>query len=280
MYGFAGVLLTLGFVLYPALAISFSFGAPAAWNGSPGSNGVCTACHSSFELNSGTGSVSIAAPESFVPGETISIVIAVDNTTPLFPGAPHLRQGFEVSVHDADGNHVGAFEITDAEHTQFAGGDSSYVTHTGAGNELSEWTMNWTAPEDAPDAVTFYVAGNAGNGGESSLGDYIYTTELTVPRTTVANEDEAAPLVARVEAVYPNPFVRTATVDYTLERPLPVTVTLYDGLGRAVRVLEEGARSAGAHAVRVEAGDLPAGVYFVEVRTPESSVTRPLTLAR
>lgn len=280
VYGLVGTLLALGFVLYPALAISFSSGAPAAWNGSPGSNGVCTACHTSFDLNSGTGSVSIEAPESFVPGETLSFTVAVDNTTPLFPDAPHLRQGFEVSVHDADGNHVGELGLVDADHTQFASGDSSYVTHTAAGNELAEWTVAWTAPADAPDAVTFYVAGNAGNGGNGSEGDYIYTTELTVPRMTVSNEDEAAPLVARVDAVYPNPFARTATVDYTLERALPVTVTLYDGLGRAVRVLEEGARSAGAHTVRVEAGDLPAGVYFVEVRTPESRTARPLTLNR
>ena len=51
-----------------------------------------------------------------------------------------------------------------------------------------------------------------------------------------------------------------------------VTVTLYDALGRAIRVLEDGTKGAGAHAVRVAAEGLAAGVYFVEVRARTARV--------
>ena len=284
VYGFAGVLLAFGFVLYPILAVSYSSGAPPGFNGGPnesgGFNPACVVCHSSFALDSGTGSVSITAPASFVPGETISIEIAVVNTTPPLDGGVGSRQGFELSAQLADGTHVGELVPVDAENTQIASGDPRYLTHTTTGNQLSSWTVEWIAPEDAPEEVTFYVAGNAGNGGEGPAGDYIYTDAVTVPRMNVANEDGAAPLAVRIDAVYPNPFVASAQVAYTLERAEPVTVTLYDGVGRVVRVLEDGVRGAGAHTAPVEAQGLAAGVYFVEVRTAEARMTRPLTLGR
>ena len=282
VYGSAGILLALGFVLYPILAVSYSFGAPPTANGSPVSLatgiGVCTACHISYELNSGTGSVTIDAPATFMPGETITFTVTVDNTT---PPAPTSRQGFQVSVEDdAAVAHVGTLEIVDADNTRFASDEANYVTHTAAGNQQTSWTVSWTAPDDPPENVTIYAAGNAANGNSSPTEDYIYTDAVTLQRSTVANEHEAAPLAARIDAVYPNPFVESARVTYTLERAVPVTVTIYDGVGRVVRVLDDGVHGAGTHAARVDAAGLAAGVYFVEIRTPEERMSRPLTLGQ
>lgn len=281
-YGFVGLAFALSLVLYPMLAVTFPTGAPPGFNGAPGGNGDCTACHFSFAVNSGTGSVSIDAPATFMPGQTITLSVSVDNTTDPFPDGLGRQQGFELSVQDPGGNDVGTLVLVDTDNTQFASGDAAYVTHTFGGIQLDTWEVQWTAPlgTDAPDEVTFYVAGNAGNGGEGSAGDYVYTTSTTVMKTTVANEGEAAPLVARLDAVYPNPFASSATVAFTLARPMPVAVRLYDSLGRAVRVLAEGPRGAGAHELQVPAGDLPPGVYFVEVRTAEGTDVRPVTLAR
>lgn len=282
-YGFFGVALVLAFVLYPALAVSYSSGAPATANGSPvsyasGGIGVCTSCHFSYDVNEGDGSVTIEAPETFVPGETLTFTVTVDNTT---PPVTEPKQGFEVSVEDDEAvAHVGTLVIVDSDNTRFAEGNPNYVTHTSTGNQQTTWTVGWTAPADAPETVTIYAAGNAANGNFSPTEDYIYTDAVTLTRMSVANEHEATPLVARIDAAYPNPFVQSAAVDYTLDRPARVTVTLLDGLGREVRALEEGARGAGTHTVQVEADGLPAGVYFVEVRTPETRVSRPLTLAR
>lgn len=283
VYSIAAVLLTLGIVFYqPPMAVSSSSGANPLFNGSPVSlaNGgsLCTACHSSFDPNEGTGSVTIDAPSTFMPGETITFTVTVENTTPPV-GTP--KQGFQVSVEDdAAVEHAGTLVIVDDENTRFSSGEQDYVTHRSAGNEQTTWTVGWTAPADAPESVTIYAAGNAANGDFSLGGDYIYTASATLARSGVANEEDATPLVARVEAIYPNPFVRAATVDYVLESATPVTVTLYDGLGRAIRVLDEGAKGAGTHTAQVRGEGLAAGVYFVEVRTPESVTTRPLTVAR
>ncbi len=282
LYGLVGVAFALALVLYPMLAVTFPEGAPPGYNGAPGApGGNCTSCHFSFELNSGTGSVSIDAPATFAPGETITFTVAVDNTTEPVPDGLGLRQGFEVSVQDGE-TIVGTLGLADTGNTQFASGDGNYVTHTEDGNQLSEWTVQWTAPADsvAPESVTIYAAGNAGNGGEGFFGDYIYTDSTVVTRRTVANEDEAAPLAARLEAVYPNPVTAAATVAFTLDRPRPVAVTLYDGLGRTVRVLSEGPRAAGPHTLRLATDGLPAGVYFVEVRTADGADLRPVTVVR
>src|SRR5690606_6773814 len=152
----------------------------------------------------------------------------------------------------------GTLVLVDDVNTRFAS-DDRFVTHTSAGNQLDTWTVDWTAPEDAPETVTIYAAGNAADGNFSPTGDYIYTASFTMQREGVANEPEATPLAARLDAVFPNPFVETATVAYALDRPMAVTLTLYDGVGRVVRVLEEGARGAGTHTVPVEAAGLAAG---------------------
>lgn len=281
LYSLFALVLTLAFVLSPDLVLSYSSGAPATASGSPISEaagiGDCSACHGSFEVNSGTGSVTIEAPATFTPGETVTITVTVNNTTPPV-GTP--KQGFEISVEDdAAQAHVGTL-IVDDVNTRFAGGDEHFATHTSTGNQDTTWTVGWTAPVEAPETVTIYAAGNATNGDFSPTGDYIYTTSLTMQRSGVANEPEAVPLAARLDAVFPNPFVETAAVTYTLDRPMAVTLTLYDGVGRVVRVLEDGVRSAGAHTVPVEAGDLAAGTYFVQVRSEAGTEVRALTLAR
>lgn len=279
-YSLCIAVLALAFVLAPDLVLSSSGGAPDNHSGSPLSGtATCAVCHSSFEVNSGSGSVTIEAPERFVPGETITFTVTVDNTTP--PIGVDVRQGFEVSVEDdAAEEHAGTLVIVDDTNTRFAAGNEAFVTHTSAGNLESTWTVGWTAPEDAPESVTIYAAGNAANFDFSTSGDYVYTTSFTMQRQDVANEPEATPLAARLDAVYPNPFADAATVSYTLDRPMAVTLTLYDGVGRVVRVLEEGTRGAGPHTVPVEAGALPAGTYFVQIRSEVGTEVRALTLAR
>ncbi|MFB6231415.1 MAG: FlgD immunoglobulin-like domain containing protein, partial [Salinibacter sp.] len=70
---------------------------------------------------------------------------------------------------------------------------------------------------------------------------------------------------------YPNPFRQQAMVEYALPEAGPVTVTVYDLLGRRVRVLVDGRQEAGLHRVRWNgrggSGSAAAsGVYIVRVK--------------
>ncbi len=69
-----------------------------------------------------------------------------------------------------------------------------------------------------------------------------------------------------VEPIYPNPFNPHAQFLFAVKRSQAVRVDLYDMLGRRVKVLYEGAPSAGQmHTVRIDGRGLPSGTYVVRL---------------
>lgn len=78
----------------------------------------------------------------------------------------------------------------------------------------------------------------------------------------------------------PNPFRHSAVVRYRLTAPGPVSVVLYDVLGRPVRILVKGVRPAGEHETVLDAEDLPSGVYYYELDANDQRVGRRCVLVR
>lgn len=100
---------------------------------------------------------------------------------------------------------------------------------------------------------------------------------------TVANEDAAAVDGHSLTKAYPNPFgpAQPAALTLRVEEAQRVTATLYDVLGRSVRVLHDGAVPAGTEQTfTVEAGDLPSGLYVVRVAGERFAETQTVTLVR
>lgn len=78
---------------------------------------------------------------------------------------------------------------------------------------------------------------------------------------------------------YPNPFVEHTTVEYVLPLKGRVSYKLTNARGQVLRQSEEVQdRAAGRHQTRLEAGALPAGVYFYQVKS--GAQTRILKLIR
>ena len=67
-------------------------------------------------------------------------------------------------------------------------------------------------------------------------------------------------------AAYPNPFSLTTTLEYALPRESDVRLSVFDVLGREVKVLVAGPRSAGSYDVVFDASNLPAGAYFYRLQ--------------
>lgn len=61
---------------------------------------------------------------------------------------------------------------------------------------------------------------------------------------------------------YPNPFNPSTYISFDLPREVKVRVSVYDVLGRLVRVLVDGKMPAGKHKVEFRGEDLPSGIYF------------------
>lgn len=267
------------------IALTYSYGAPPGLTGAPRpdgqTEGTCTACHNSYDLDSGTGSVTVEGPATYAPGETVTLTVTVDNTTPL-EGAQQ-EQGFELAVKDESAEHAGTLGLSDDGLTQFPFGDPNYVTHSSTGSTASTWTVTWTAPaEEAPARVTAYAVGNATNGNNASVGDYVYSTSFTMALRGVDAEPEPVPSVLRVAAPYPNPLPSGGAlrVAFTLDQPREVALALYDGLGRAVVALDAQTYAAGPHAAALAPGEVPAGIYFLAVEADGERTLRAVTVVR
>lgn len=92
--------------------------------------------------------------------------------------------------------------------------------------------------------------------------------------TGTAVETSAIPSALMVEPAYPNPFHAHTTLTYTLSRPGPVEVAVFDLLGRHVATLAEGIYPAGQHRAVWEAATLPAGLYLLRLTTAEATHTQ------
>ena len=88
------------------------------------------------------------------------------------------------------------------------------------------------------------------------------------------------PWTIQLGQAYPNPATSSATLPYTLSKEARVSVALYDAAGILLRVLDEGVRSAGEHAISFTAATLPNGVYYCSVRSGTDRVTRKMTVLR
>lgn len=272
----------------PLLALSYSGGAPSGFSGP---EDYCNACHGSPSdnpVNTGTGSVTITAQGTFAPGETVPITVTVDNTTP--PEGPSARQGFMISARIPDSGtpleHVGDFDLQGSTLVQYGVGgspdtDAWWVTHTASSNQMDSWTFAWTAPDDAPPVVVLYAVGNATNGNFiPDANDKVYATSHTLTRQGVAVEPEAVPQTTTLNAPYPNPFRDRATATYSLAQPDEVHAVIRDGLGRTMRVVEAGSKSAGTHTLDLRADGLAAGTYFLSLTTRSGTQTQALQVVR
>jgi hypothetical protein len=95
------------------------------------------------------------------------------------------------------------------------------------------------------------------------------------PIVDPSTESAATPAAFEFVGVYPNPARSTATAMLRATTPLAAaTVTAYDVLGREVAVLHDGPLAATTHRFGLEARDLPAGVYFVTVRSGDFAQTK------
>ncbi len=82
---------------------------------------------------------------------------------------------------------------------------------------------------------------------------------------SVENNRSGVPAEFFLDHNYPNPFNPTTSVRYGVPVPANVALSLYDVLGRQVKVLAEGELSPGIHTVVVSGEGLSSGVFFLRM---------------
>ena len=79
---------------------------------------------------------------------------------------------------------------------------------------------------------------------------------------------------------YPNPFNNSTLIKFQLAKPAVVHLSIYNILGQEVTTLQNGAMSAGEHAILWQADSVPSGIYFYKLTAGEHSAVKKLTLLK
>ena len=110
-------------------------------------------------------------------------------------------------------------------------------------------------------------------------GEVAYTYSVTT-NTTDAESGDGMPAEPALEQNSPNPFAATTALCYSLRDAGPVSLKVYDVLGKEARTLVSASQNTGKHAVAFDAGGLPPGLYFYQLRVHGAVLTKKAVLAR
>jgi hypothetical protein len=219
-------------------------GAPAGYTGSPGDGHNCTGCHGGNVSTVQNWITSDVDPSGYLPGQTYSITVTVSGS-----GA----KGFEVSPQDVAGNFYGTLILGTG--TEFAGGNTNYITHSSSSNSNPKtWTFQWVAPDAGSGPVTIYGAFTVSKSNTR-------LSTLVIPENigTGLMEKPAASLVS----VFPSPANSDLNVRFNLEKEADVKISLVNTATGVKNVLRQQHISMGNQTVKLDCSSFADGVYIM-----------------
>ncbi len=109
-----------------------------------------------------------------------------------------------------------------------------------------------------------------------------------LPKQGITNdtlEEQALPKAYTLEQNFPNPFNPITTINYNLPQTTKVTVTVFDMMGREVRILVNSVEQAGYKTVIWDSMDsygqpVSGGIYILNIQAGKFSQTKKMVLLR
>lgn len=252
---------------YTSPASSQSTGAPVLCAGDPLSSGATcrqSSCHlPGPQPTAASGWITSNIPSSgYTPGTKYTITAAATR-------AGHSKFGFEVSPQNTSGTVLGTLATLDAN-TKIV--NNQYVTHTQTGTTGSDgshtWTFSWTAPLGGNSgSVTFYGAFNITNNDNTSSGDTIYTSSITVPQDPATGITDISVITNNI-SVFPNPVQDKVTITNS-QNSEPMQITITDIGGASVKEIENVNNNQSVYV-----GDLNNGCYVLNIKTKSGIVSK------
>ena len=213
---------------------------------------------SDFEgtLPEGWSGGSAADPETLPPGVVWEDILREVDAVEMIWGHPaffYLLQDFDLGVDNVQITYI------DSETESLV---VDPPTGTVAPGESTELTLLADATGLEPGSYAFTVQIETNAPAQPMLSVPV-TLEVT---GGVGTDDAATPTAFVLRQNYPNPFVRTSTIEFGLSEREHVTLTVFDVTGRRVATLVDGPVEAGTHRVTWDAAQLPAGMYVYRIR--------------
>ncbi len=168
----------------------------------------------------------------------------------------------------------------------------SLVTLTTAGGRIDTAYTNevgaYVFTDVMPGKIRLVCIGSDDSGGFTRVADTTaiadavinvdFTKHVAPPPPRSVFEGASLPAVAL--SCDPNPITSQAVLNFTLPESGAIRLSLFDALGREVRVLTSGFESAGEHTFAFDARALPGGSYFARLMTCQGSATTLIVLTR
>jgi endo-1,4-beta-xylanase len=110
--------------------------------------------------------------------------------------------------------------------------------------------------------------------------DYSAAAMFTTMDVVSVDDEEVTPSKFELAQNYPNPFNPVTRITYSVPIDCDVLLKVYDLLGNEVAVLAEGFRKHGEYTIVFNAGMLPSGTYFYQLRAESNIETKKLLLLK
>jgi hypothetical protein len=76
--------------------------------------------------------------------------------------------------------------------------------------------------------------------------------------------------------IYPNPVTGNASIEFTMIKTENVEISLLDATGKSMRVITNRQFQQGKNTTSMDMTDLPAGFYFIQLRTGDKLTTQQI----
>jgi len=172
------------------------------------------------------------------------------------------------------------------EHDVTMSWDISSVPETVTSLTLTDNTSGSSVNLDEQSEVTFTTVEKGsfpayGSGGVNiypEVGESRFT--LTVAYGSAGVVDEPVPTEFALYSAYPNPFNPSTMISFDVPELQNVSVQIFNITGQLIETLINGNIESGKHKVLWDAGNLPSGIYFVQLKSGDKTITQKLTLLK
>ncbi len=202
---------------------------------------------------------------------------------------PHLTQLFELRVVDqANGMEVGRTRVASIATVDFSVSVPGLAI--GGSYDVDFYAdLNGNGVYDAPGADHAWRLVLTNVQGDTTLA-FAHNTDNFVdiawPGTVgIVSDTDRLPKVFALQQNYPNPFNPSTQIRYDLPRAVPVTLTVYNILGRQVVTLVDELQAAGSYAVRWNGRDqqgklVGTGVYVYRIQAGPQGALRKMVFLK
>ena len=137
--------------------------------------------------------------------------------------------------------------------------------------------ISYTLPQDSvasSHTITAVYTGDANYSLQSGTGTLTYTL------TGIENNQTDIPTKFDLSQNYPNPFNPTSTIKYDIPKTGFVNISVYDILGKEIKVLVNEEKNPGRYEIIFDARDLASGIYYYTIRTGDFAQSKKMILLK